>query len=891
MFFQKYFSASLFCLLSLICLLTASRALAVTVNAPAAAGTGQAINATSSASFVAGLAGPNCTLQIDFGDGGGWRNTAPVCSTLNCSRSLQHIYTSAGIYPIRTRGTGFCPFTGSATDLSRINITGTPAAGTPAAGKTNAVVILPDGMVGMDYEYELGGRNNRYRQIGGRMDSGLKIIRNKIEGIPKRKGQYRFKISAMDQRGAITDTLYSLKITKALLRVKVSPEKVTTERNRSGSFHLTYTFSASEEINDELDSNTGFFLAGSRRLGSVHKHISTKIIRGKGKLVEQVTIPLEVIKNAQRQGINEIRYKRTFKAGYMDKVATSSMAVTVGTGFTFTKIRIYFADDKTSKKFVKRNERNVGARVELRYEGAGLLKGYWQADDRILARVIKNLPFSNGRTITLTLPKVPPLPTHSIGSHRLRFVITNPSMRIPFPQDIYIVTGEALETVHPIYLIGPKEDIEVTPKDLNFSWKSRSGVVMYHLELLTGKGEKQAVIFSAFSKKTAYTLPSRVAHTKLQSGTSYSWRVTGLDRNNNPVARSKVEHFFLGDKPLAYLPNRLLMLVDTAKVPQIENLVDTLRNQYPLTLVSQKTLPGLNRELVIFATTGDVEKLVGIIGFARPDVQMQPDYFYSTLGEITEQANQEILFSFLGMQLTGTGRGIRVAVIDTGVDLNHDDLAANIVAHANLVDNSPYRGEIHGTAVASIIAARVDGNETAGIAPHSGVIALRACEQLSADKAKGRCYSSSIVQAIDRAVQEKAMIINMSLGTDAPDHLVAAAIGAAADGGITLLAPAGNDSSMTKLSFPASLPEVVSVAGVLDHGRNIPNSLVARQADCILPAGYIQVALPGNRISFMHGTSMATAEAAGLFADIRVDRQKIVSCRKTKRLLPCLANM
>jgi hypothetical protein len=610
--------------------------------------------------------------------------------------------------------------------------------------------------------------------------------------------------------------------------------------------------------------------------------------KGTAQLNEQVKIPLDIIKTAQRMGIKNIRYQRTFTPRYMDAATTSSTAIAVGTGFTFTKIRITFLDH-TSKRFVKRNERIDGAMVELRYEGAGLLKGYWQADDRILARVTKSLPFANSRTITLKLPKVPPLPTHSTGSHRLRFVITNPVMNIPFPQVIYIVTGEDLSKAHPIHLLSPVNDETLSTDKLSFSWKPRHGTTLYHLELFRGKGKKkQTVVFSAFSKKAFYTLPETIRRKKLHSNTRYFWRVTGLDKDNKPIAQSRLRSLTVGPDSLTYVPGRLLMLIENKNNSA---MLDALVKKYHLSLIEKKNLPRLGRDLVFFSTTNmeNIEELSRRLMTENSGITAQPDYYYSTLGTVIEEQNRQIILQFLKLKTTPSGKDVRVAIIDTGVDLNHDDLAPNIIAHANYIKKSPYRAELHGTAVAGIIGAVLNGKGNAGIAPESKLIALRACEQRQPDKADGRCYSSSIIQAIDGAMANKARVINMSLGTSAPDTMVASALDKAAEAGMILVAPAGNDRNQKKLAFPASHPRVISVAGILENGKKIPNNGVADLADCILPAQYILVTLPGNRVSFMHGTSMASAETAGLLADLHPNTKKMADCRGTDHLISCIA--
>jgi glycerol-3-phosphate dehydrogenase len=68
----------------------------------------------------------------------------------------------------------------------------------------------------------------------------------------------------------------------------------------------------------------------------------------------------------------------------------------------------------------------------------------------------------------------------------------------------------------------------------------------------------------------------------------------------------------------------------------------------------------------------------------------------------------------------------------------------------------------------------------------------------------------------------------------------------------------------------------------------MPNQEVADRADLRLPAQYVMVALPGNRINFMSGTSFASAEAAGLFAAWRISPKQLAACRQSGNLFECL---
>lgn len=347
----------------------------------------------------------------------------------------------------------------------------------------------------------------------------------------------------------------------------------------------------------------------------------------------------------------------------------------------------------------------------------------------------------------------------------------------------------------------------------------------------------------------------------------------------------------LGQEQKSYVPGRLLMLVGKGREGNNRALLEELTGKYHLVVAGRKKLPQFGREIVLFSTSGDMEALSRRIGREHKGLQVQPDYYYFTLGSVDEDLNRETVLDFLNIQTNATGRGVRVAVIDTGVDVNHEDLSSHIVTHANYVEDSGYRPEIHGTAVAGIIGALSNGSGTAGIAPESELIALRACEQLYEDKALARCSSSSIVQAIDAAASQGADIVNMSLGTSFSDHIVATILDDPAVGNILFLAPAGNDAGLTALSFPASHPRVISVAGELEDGSLVPNSRVASLADLILPSHYVLATLPGSEIGFMTGTSMASAEASGLFAILHPDLKTVASCRDKTSLVLCLVGL
>lgn len=201
-----------------------------------------------------------------------------------------------------------------------------------------------------------------------------------------------------------------------------------------------------------------------------------------------------------------------------------------------------------------------------------------------------------------------------------------------------------------------------------------------------------------------------------------------------------------------------------------------------------------------------------------------------------------------------TGRGVRVAVVDSGVDAGHPDLAGQLVHHQNYVDTRPAPAESHGTEVAGIIAARADnGAGIAGIAPQARLLALRACWQ--AGPGQTLCTSLGLAKALYAAIQQGAHIINLSLGGP-DDRLLALLLDQAQARGATIVAALPGKGGG---SFPASHPGVIVVgaappvpAGVLlAPGRDVPSTA------------------PGGGWTVVTGSSFAAAHATGLLALVR----------------------
>ena len=203
-----------------------------------------------------------------------------------------------------------------------------------------------------------------------------------------------------------------------------------------------------------------------------------------------------------------------------------------------------------------------------------------------------------------------------------------------------------------------------------------------------------------------------------------------------------------------------------------------------------------------------------------------------------------------------TGRNLRVAVVDSGVEQTHPDLAGQVVVAENFVDGRPYAAERHGTAVAGIIAARADnGIGIAGIAPRARLMALRACWQESPEDTL--CTSLSLAKALHFAITHEAAVVNVSL-SGPKDRLLAQLIDAALARGITLVA--AFDPGSPDGGFPASHGGVWAVTD--DASRAGGHVLLA-------PGRDVPTTVPHGGWQVLNGASYASAHVAGLAALLR----------------------
>ncbi|RLE47968.1 hypothetical protein DRJ25_01085 [Candidatus Woesearchaeota archaeon] len=204
------------------------------------------------------------------------------------------------------------------------------------------------------------------------------------------------------------------------------------------------------------------------------------------------------------------------------------------------------------------------------------------------------------------------------------------------------------------------------------------------------------------------------------------------------------------------------------------------------------------------------------------------------------------------------GEGVRVGVIDTGIDYNHEQLRARFSDEKGYdfvsETTKPQDDNGHGTHVAGIIA-----GEEVGVAPAAQLFALKALD------ARGSGSEADIISAIDWAIENGLQVLNLSLGSNYASKAEKAAIDAALQAGIVIAAAAGNDGN-SDYTFPASYAGVLSVAAVNHKNEHAYFSNYNDAVNISAPGVEIFSCYKGNSYIELSGTSMATPHVAGAAA-------------------------
>jgi subtilisin family serine protease len=332
-----------------------------------------------------------------------------------------------------------------------------------------------------------------------------------------------------------------------------------------------------------------------------------------------------------------------------------------------------------------------------------------------------------------------------------------------------------------------------------------------------------------------------------------------------------------------------------------ERALERIARRHRLTRLGALNLQLLGSSIHRWRITGgrSVAAVIRALANERILASIQPNYFYlaeqaspepaqspaqpadsatAPAAPVSEGENQYALSKLRLPQAHQIAKGERVlvAVIDSGIDDTHPDLANVVAAKFDAVGgvDKPHR---HGTAVAGAIVAH---GKLSGAAPAARLLAIRAFEP-NATGAQGTSFN--IVNGLEWATGQGARIVNMSFGGP-PDPLLRRAFSALRYRGVVLIAAVGNDGPKAPPLYPAADANVIAVTATdsqdqlysaANRGKYI--AVAAPGVDIIGPA-------PEGSYQISSGTSLAAAHVSGIAA-LLIERRQTLSPATVKRIL------
>ncbi|HEY3298958.1 MAG TPA: S8 family serine peptidase, partial [Armatimonadota bacterium] len=219
-----------------------------------------------------------------------------------------------------------------------------------------------------------------------------------------------------------------------------------------------------------------------------------------------------------------------------------------------------------------------------------------------------------------------------------------------------------------------------------------------------------------------------------------------------------------------------------------------------------------------------------------------------------------------------TGKGVKVAVLDTGIDSSHPDLAPNYAGGYDFIWNDPDPDDEngHGTHVSGTVAAADNGRGVVGVGPEIRVYALKFLD------AQGSGFTSDEIAGVEWAVNNGIKVLNMSFGSYSASLSEQKAMDTAYAAGVLLVAAAGNDGNTRKL-YPAAYDSVIAVAATDSNNDRASFSSYYDDVELSAPGVSVYSSMPTYFVylnllgyasdhDYLNGTSMATPHVTGAAA-------------------------
>lgn len=209
---------------------------------------------------------------------------------------------------------------------------------------------------------------------------------------------------------------------------------------------------------------------------------------------------------------------------------------------------------------------------------------------------------------------------------------------------------------------------------------------------------------------------------------------------------------------------------------------------------------------------------------------------------------------------TTRGKGVKVVVIDTGIDMTHPELSGILKGGWNAISTAATFNDDngHGSHVAGTIAAKDDDAGVVGVAPQVDLYGVKVLDE------NGSGTFDDVIAGMLWAVENKMEVANMSLGANSGNQALADAVEAMRKAGVILIAAAGNSGG--SVGYPAAYPGAIAVAASDSKDKLASFSSRGPSVAVIAPGVAVKSTYMGGDYDTLSGTSMATPHVAGLTA-------------------------
>lgn len=338
-----------------------------------------------------------------------------------------------------------------------------------------------------------------------------------------------------------------------------------------------------------------------------------------------------------------------------------------------------------------------------------------------------------------------------------------------------------------------------------------------------------------------------------------------------------------------YVPDEVLFIM-SANAPQ--SAVRNVVRRFNLTLIaaedSQLVGTVVHRYRIPSRTTVPaviraMSRTRGV-GYVQPNYLFdRPNYVFRLQSATTTRgggASMQYVVDQLRLpeaHLLARGEQVPIAVIDSGVEATHPEMAGRVAKSFDAV-GGPFQPHEHGTGMAGAIVAHA---QLTGISPRANILAARAFAPGQTAGATGTSFH--ILKAMDWSIREGARVINMSFAGPR-DPMMTRAIQVAASRRIALIAAMGNEGPGAPVSYPAADPNVIAVTATDQGGRLFSAASQGRHVAVAAPGVEIILPAPRGGYQISSGTSVAAAHVSGIAA-LLLERQPDLDPAQLRQIL------